>query len=257
MKSNLSICLVLGVLFGGFVPPQTNAAVILYDSASQPAYADGWQAGDNGGSGLGPWQDPLSIGGMFIGSAVGNGSTQPQTIDTAGVSWELLPGSFVQRSILAPVGVGSTLSISYDSGIRAESFTSVSVFSDFTSATVNAGIDGGQYTLQTLDGRFGTGVLANENGVILKFTILEASDDFSTEGRIRMSVTPSGGSEIAIEQRFYGNALTRIRFQGGSGSDPAVYINEITAVTAVPEPGHISVAIALGLAVFGVVRWRK
>jgi hypothetical protein len=32
------------------------AVTIATDDASQPAYSDGWQPGDNGGSGFGPWQ---------------------------------------------------------------------------------------------------------------------------------------------------------------------------------------------------------
>jgi len=32
-----------------------SAAIIASDSAIDPAYADGWQVGDNGGTGLGPW----------------------------------------------------------------------------------------------------------------------------------------------------------------------------------------------------------
>lgn len=45
-----------------------------YDDAADPAYADGWQTGDNGGTGFGPWT--LRGGSnefFFIGSTRYNG----------------------------------------------------------------------------------------------------------------------------------------------------------------------------------------
>jgi hypothetical protein len=38
-----------------FSSAMTYAATIAYDTATDPVYDDGWQAGDNGGFGFGPW----------------------------------------------------------------------------------------------------------------------------------------------------------------------------------------------------------
>jgi hypothetical protein len=53
-----------------------------FDTATDPVYADGWQAGDNGGSGFGPWSfngtDSTPAGtyqGMTSGSSLGTAWT--------------------------------------------------------------------------------------------------------------------------------------------------------------------------------------
>jgi hypothetical protein len=48
-----------------FVANSAIAATLAADDASQPVYADGWQAGDNGGNGFGPWQ--LDYSGLLPG----------------------------------------------------------------------------------------------------------------------------------------------------------------------------------------------
>src|SRR5262245_44035219 len=51
-------------------------AVVAFDDASQPAYSNGWQAGDNGGTGFNAW--------TFSYSGSTNGLLYPpQFIDTA------------------------------------------------------------------------------------------------------------------------------------------------------------------------------
>ena len=105
---------VLAVSCGVLLGPSQGAiaAVLLADSADDPAYSDGWQDGDNGGFGLGPW-----IGAGTLGSASGNGADILPTIDTSGVSWSLAAGSSgIRRPLDAVVGVGVTLSMRLDVG---------------------------------------------------------------------------------------------------------------------------------------------
>src|SRR5690348_2269349 len=50
--------LAAGAIIAGataFSSAMCYAAQLAFDSASDPAYADGWQAGDNGGFGFTPW----------------------------------------------------------------------------------------------------------------------------------------------------------------------------------------------------------
>src|SRR3954447_171263 len=48
-----------------FTSDAVLATVVAADNASNAAYADGWQAGDNGGTGFGPWT--LSFSGSGSG----------------------------------------------------------------------------------------------------------------------------------------------------------------------------------------------
>src|SRR5438046_9319594 len=54
-----------------------RALVIASDDASQSAYSDGWQTGDNGGSGFLPWsaigrENGTGFGGGFLSTGNGN-----------------------------------------------------------------------------------------------------------------------------------------------------------------------------------------
>jgi hypothetical protein len=65
------------------------------DNAADPAYIDGWQSGDNGGSGLGQWMiQPFGTGAVSIASSTLNGDTNNDgDIDTLGKSWALWAGT--------------------------------------------------------------------------------------------------------------------------------------------------------------------
>jgi hypothetical protein len=101
----------------------TSAAQIAWDNASQPAYDDGWQSGDNGGTGFGPWTITSTGGGTAtIGSSTANGDSQPPTgdIDSAGGrAWGL--SNVVQtqhltaiRPLTGSLAVGQHLSFDVD-----------------------------------------------------------------------------------------------------------------------------------------------
>src|SRR3954463_67661 len=54
-KSFIVVILCAGLLFQILFPSRACAALLAADDASQPAYSDGWQQTDNGGTGFGPW----------------------------------------------------------------------------------------------------------------------------------------------------------------------------------------------------------
>src|SRR6476620_3508806 len=63
------------------------------DVATNPAYADGWQAGDNGGFGFGPWSfnstDPTPAGtyqGMSSSSPIGTSWTLATHANNTGLA---------------------------------------------------------------------------------------------------------------------------------------------------------------------------
>jgi hypothetical protein len=104
----------------------TNSALavtLAADDASQAAYSDGWQAGDNGGVGFGPWQLDYSglIPGLFH---------DPQFIDQMPLSGNTLGApafglttsarellkdtSEARRQFTMPLGIGQTFSLDVD-----------------------------------------------------------------------------------------------------------------------------------------------
>jgi hypothetical protein len=110
-----------------------------FDVATNPPYADGWQAGDNGGSGFGPWD--------FTGTY---NSPVGQTIDTAspynniGTAWTLYNAdgpnqgpdnppsggtdiSQAGRAIVGNLQVGQTVSVVVDNPIERQFFRGYTV----------------------------------------------------------------------------------------------------------------------------------
>src|SRR5687767_9468367 len=95
------------------------AATFAADDASQPAYSDGWQAGDNGGSGFGGWTFAFSGNGsglvhppQFIdnGPLAGNSLGAPSFALTTGDQPNAFETSEVRRDLITPIAVGQTLS---------------------------------------------------------------------------------------------------------------------------------------------------
>jgi hypothetical protein len=74
---NLRMCALASACVGFFGIARPAVAGSASDSASDPAYADGWQAGDNGGSGFEPWTF------AFSGDPSALAHAAPQFIDTA------------------------------------------------------------------------------------------------------------------------------------------------------------------------------
>jgi hypothetical protein len=89
------------------------------DNASEPAYSDGWQAGDNGGIGFGPWNlafsgdasglfhDPQFIDNVPL---AGNSLGAPAFALTTGDRPSFFDTSEARRTLNAPIGVGQTFS---------------------------------------------------------------------------------------------------------------------------------------------------
>ena len=97
------------------------------DNAADLAYSDGWQTGDNGGSGFGAWTLQTSTAspaanGLFIGSSNGNGFGNGPGIDSGGSAWGLYANNGQQfpggASALRgfSLGIGQKLSIDMDNG---------------------------------------------------------------------------------------------------------------------------------------------
>ncbi len=95
------------------------------DDASQAAYTEGWNVGQNGGRGFGPWALNLSgpgSGGFFAGDSSFNGGNGTSgNINTTGAkSWGMFAAAGKDaeaiRPFSAPLAVGSTITIDMDNG---------------------------------------------------------------------------------------------------------------------------------------------
>jgi hypothetical protein len=97
-----------------------QGAVLAFDDASQAAYSNGWQAGDNGGTGFGPWTfsysgntNGLLYPPQFIDTAPalpGNTLGAPAFALTTGDRNNQFETSEVRRTFTAPLAVGETFS---------------------------------------------------------------------------------------------------------------------------------------------------
>jgi hypothetical protein len=99
------------------------AAIIAADSAADAAYIDGWQAGDSGGIGFGPWDLAFSGNGMglfhdpqFIDNVplAGNSLGAPAFALTTGDRPFFTDTSEARRTLETPIAVGQTFSADVD-----------------------------------------------------------------------------------------------------------------------------------------------
>jgi hypothetical protein len=120
---------------GAAAVPQTRTfAQIAADNASNPAYSDGWQVGDNGGFGFGPW-DMVGTENTSVQHSLD--STSPH--NQLGLAWTLFnadappgPGtgtdvSQAGRSIVGGLQPGQRLSVLVDNPTERQFFRGYTV----------------------------------------------------------------------------------------------------------------------------------
>ena len=100
--------------------PISRGALVAFDNASQPAYSNGWQSGDNGGTGFGGWTlaysgntNGLLYPPQFIDTAPplsGNSLGSPAFGLTTGDRRNQFETSEARRTFVSPLAVGQTFS---------------------------------------------------------------------------------------------------------------------------------------------------
>jgi hypothetical protein len=117
---------VIAVVVFAFIPLRSlplYGAPIAFDDASQTAYANGWQAGDNGGAGFGPWSftfsgnvNDLVHPPQFIDNAplAANSLGAPAFALSTGDRPNQYDTSEVRRTLTVPISVGQTFSADVD-----------------------------------------------------------------------------------------------------------------------------------------------
>ena len=234
------------------------------DNASNAAYNDGWQSGDNGGTGFGAWVISFTSSspdrnGAFVGSSANNGDPAPTgDIDIDGESWGLYANQLVGMSgpdigvatayrpfTGGELQINQTLTLQMDTG-QVDSWMlgpgsvgfSLNRFSFFFASgsseySIGYGDPNSTLALQS------TGVPLTYDGLDLAFTRTGVDTyDFA--------ITPNGGSTTVISGVMpeTGGSLDSITFYNrtaGPGASHDVFFNDLEIV---PEPSTIGLGLA-------------
>jgi hypothetical protein len=213
------------------------------DNTGNSAYSDGWQNGDNGGSGFGAWSlSPTRTAGFYTGN--------PSNISISGMSnpsWALYGNTGgaanAERSLSTAMGVGDTFSfqwgINWDSDGGNKGF---SIYSGGTSGAQLINVNNGSNSDITINGTsvgFGYGTAA----MTWNFTLTSATN-------LQVNATNrDGGAAYTGNFTISGNpdSFKFYASEMNSGDNRQPYFNNLT-ITVVPEPSSLSLLALSGLA---------
>lgn len=252
-------------------PLTARAALPGFDSAVQSAYVDGWQFGDNGGSGFQPWaggsgaigvvNDGYSVGDPGW-SIAGSPATPIAVADPGNPSvkraWGVNPGGadpqvFTTRSFTANSGagvgsldIGQSVSLDFDTGWQGwfsqEGFSYLGGSS--TRLTLKVYFNGSAAELRYIDST-GEHAIANIDNRIGMHTVLTLgeADTFTLEVTRNLNAMPittqytgtlAGTSGAGIDTlSLYQQGMT-----GWGMTQYNMYVNSLS-VSEVPEPASV------------------
>jgi hypothetical protein len=246
MTDRLLTLAALAVLAAGPTATPAYAVLAAYDDASQAAYNDGWQNGDNGGAGFGGWTalgngQGFGSGGGFIAnnnpnSQIGTGSPSE--------SWGVFGngGGVGQatRPFLLPLSIGATFSMAMDNGfIDGGGTVGFGLQNSSGFNLVEYYFVGGQfnYTVSAQNVSGTTPGFTNQ-GMLLSFTLTSLNSFLMT-----IDVLPTLGVDHVVTGNLNnsGNqAISQVRVfnsNAGFGGDHDAFYNmmSIDVPVAVPE----------------------
>lgn len=140
--------------------------ILAFDNAADIVYNDGWQNGDNGGSGWAAWDLSNANVVCSTGDSNTNGIFTPPGINTAGRAWKMLTTSssgFVRRSFPRDAVAGDYFCVKVDS----VNDLNLIVMAGSTKSLVNIINTGGgeNYHLSDLTGTTDTGLPWDDGGL--------------------------------------------------------------------------------------------
>jgi hypothetical protein len=249
-----------------------SAVTVAFDDASQSAYTNGWQAGDNGGAGFGPWSLSFSgnVGGLvhppqFIDTAPlsGNSLGAPAFALTTGDQNNQFETSEAQRTFLMSIAIGQTFSADINGSAisNAPSFTTGNTFdllgtngSERFSLFTNNGYHDNHWTST---GDANTGIPAG-NSFHIAFTLVDTNT-------FNLVLSPIGGGLPYFTQTGVslagtaGVAINRLRISaygtGSSANGSKELFFDNLLITATDIPGDFNHDNKVDAADY--VAWRK
>src|SRR6476619_4499680 len=170
------------------VADTASASVVASDNASNASYTDGWQTGDNGGIGFGPWTLSFSGSGLlyppqFIDRTPlsGNSLGAPAFALTTGDQRSAFETSEVRRPLVVPLAVGQTLTANINGSALASNAPSYTIGNTFDLLAANGSERFSLFTNNdyhsnrwTATGDFDTGIAAGSSFHI-EFTLSSAN----------------------------------------------------------------------------------
>lgn len=241
MIMRLAATCTIGLVTAAAMP--AGAALVAFDSASDPAYNDGLQTGDNGGTGFQPFQ--LANGNAFIGNSQNNGFGDGN-INTLGEAFGQYDTQTLTRPFTGALSVGQTFSIDFDNGFLGEGEVAEVRLADSSGTQLfSFGFTGGTNSYRVDDAavtNLATSLGFSSGGFQIDFTLTSATTyDLTVVRQLNNQVyTRSGTIAGAIDRvQIVSGPLT----PDGSGD---VFSNNL-AISNIPEPASLAL-LGLGAA---------
>jgi hypothetical protein len=267
MRSGKAALCCAALMALGTLANTARASLWAVDNASDPAYADGWQAGDNGGFGWGggwsfrngantivtPPDANVSFYGAFVGDSRGNNNPAGASGDSNGdgdinttgnKSWGLYANTsneiYAIRPLAGAMSVGQILRFSFDNGLvdstRVLGVRLLNSASDIASR---------QFEVRFVGGDPNYNVVANPNvTTTIPFSREGIDAEFQLTSATTYSLTLTRKSSGAI-QTITGSTVSGLPINGiafrnlaaGTTSAKDGFFNSIS----VPEPAAVGV----------------
>jgi hypothetical protein len=257
-----SICILSLVAFAAALAVNPAWAIVASDVASNATYDDGWQNGEDGGTGFGPWAIAKSgaFANVFMGNSL-NLSSPGADINTSSRSFGMfgqnVDGSSFEfteatRSFDVPLSLGEAFSLELAVNFRNGN-KGVDIRTAGGGMLFNFNVGGDDYVVNnaaTGNGSIGSAYSSNTE---FKLTFTQTSASAGT-----WSITRSGGF-TDLDTGTYTGVIGSFKLyinETGSGSENDLYANSFF-ITAVPEASAGCLG-ALASAASGLAwRWRR
>lgn len=264
MKIRLLVALLFGV---GLISNSSHAANEASDVSTNAAYSDGWQAGDNGGTGFGAWTQSGSTngsnGGYFVGSSAGNGDGDGNAdgdINVGGSALGIYANGGQSVSAVRPMtggslSVGQTFVIAFDNGwLDTGSSDGFTLESSAGTDRLSFFFTGGNATYELFDnsGFVNTGIGFSDEGLTVAVTMTGAE----TYSAVITSIGSGVSTNISGTFQNSGNGIDQVLVNNnnaGSGGNFDMFVNSMAVI---PEPSTMALT-SLGMLGLGVLRRRR
>jgi hypothetical protein len=231
-----------------------SAQGIATDDAGESAYDDGWQAGDNGGSGWQGWSFTANgNAGYFVGTSQSNGFMNGN-IDTGGRAWGLwansgglVYGDRIYGDGNALFGPGYTISLDMDTGFidtgSQVGFSIIGTGDSRTYGNISVYFTGGGTNYIVSQGSW-YWITTHNTGIPFDSKGLHVEIDIGETNNFTCRLTPAGGSTVTITGNAQAGNLHVVELynqNAGAGSTNDAFFNNITVL---PPPRITDITVA-------------